>query len=391
MVFLHWNMDYRKSILWLHKILGLLTGVVVFIVAITGCCWAFKDEIESLYTDYKLVEKQDEPILTPTEVKDIGASIFPNNTIHGSLFSNKNEAIEVIFYDAEPEFYQSVFLNPYSGSIIHVEDHLSGFFSFILKGHMRLWLPSGIGEQVVGASILMFIFIIISGFILWIPKKRKNLKQRLQFMWKPTTRWKRKNFDLHTIVGFYICSLALVLAFTGTIMSYTWLQYVVYKSTGGDKVAVFIIPENISGDFKQNGETAPMDFLIAKLQKELPNAENIELHYPESESSSIYIEISNTEGVYYDSDFRFFDQNTLEEIETPGIYGKYKNAEVGEKILRMNYDIHIGAIGGLAGKIIAFLVSLLTATLPVTGVFLWYGRKYKKEKPTKVNALQASY
>ncbi|WP_100612320.1 PepSY-associated TM helix domain-containing protein [Confluentibacter lentus] len=384
-------MGYRKSILTLHKILGLVTGVVVFIVAITGCCWAFRDEIESLYSDYKIVEKQDKPILTPTEVKNIGASVFPNNTIHGSLFSNKNEAIEVIFYDAEPEFYQSVFVNPYSGEIIHIEDHLSGFFAFILKGHMRLWLPKDIGEQVVGASILLFIFIIISGFILWIPKKRKNLKQRLQFMWKPTTRWKRKNFDLHTIVGFYICSLALILAFTGTIMSYDWLKYVVYKSAGGDKVAAFIIPENISGDFKPDGKTVPMDFLIAKLQKELPNAESIELHYPDSDVSSIYVEVSNTEGVYYDSDFRFFDQNTLEEIETPGVYGKYKNAEVGEKILRMNYDIHIGAIGGLAGKIIAFLVSLLTATLPVTGILLWYGRKYKKENVTKGNALEASY
>src|SRR5690606_16600406 len=119
------------------------------------------------------------------------------------------------------------------------------------------------------------------------------------------------------------------------------------------------------------------------------NAENIELHYPDSETSSIYIEISNTEGIYYDSDFRFFDQNTLEEIETPGVYGKYKDAEFGEKILRMNYDIHVGAIGGLAGKIIAFLVSLLTATLPVTGVLLWYGRKYKKEKTTENNRLKA--
>lgn len=56
-----------------------------------------------------------------------------------------------------------------------------------------------------------------------------------------------------------------------------------------------------------------------------------------------------------------------------------KNAKVADKILRMHYDIHIGAIGGIFGKIIVFLVSLLTATLPVTGVLLWYGRTYKKK------------
>ena len=49
----------------------------------------------------------------------------------------------------------------------------------------------------------------------------------------------------------------------------------------------------------------------------------------------------------------------------------------------MNYDIHIGAIGGLAGKIIAFLASLICASLPVTGTLLWYGKKFKKKKAVR--------
>jgi len=372
-------MTTKKFIFQLHKILGLSTGLVVFIVAITGCCWAFRDEIESLYDDYKKVTPQNEPILTPTKAKEFAKVIFPNNTVHGTLFKKADDAIEVIFYDAEPEFYQSVFLNPYSGEVIQVDNHLSGFFAFILKGHMRLWLPKAIGEQVVGVSILIFILIIISGFIIWLPKKRKNLKQRLKFDWQKTTRWKRKNFDLHTVVGFYICSLALILAFTGSMMSYNWLKFVVYKSTGGEKEARFIIPENQS-EIRERDSKIPMDYLITKLSKENPNAESFELHYPKTADESIYVEVSNSKGLYYDSDFRFFDQNTLEEIETPGIYGKYQNAKVADKIQRMNYDIHIGAIGGITGKVIAFLVSLLTASLPVTGFLLWYGRHYKKKK-----------
>ncbi|RKS42808.1 putative iron-regulated membrane protein [Gillisia mitskevichiae] len=375
-------MTFKKIIFQLHKILGLTTGLVVFIVAITGCCWSFREEIESLYDDYKKVAPQNESILTPTKAKEIAKEVFPNNTVHGTVFKKADDAIEVIFYDAEPEFYQSVFLNPYTGGVIQVDNHFTGFFAFILDGHMHLWLPNEIGEQVVGVSILIFIIIIISGFFLWIPKKRKNLKQRLQFDWKKTTRWKRKNFDLHTVIGFYICSLALILAFTGSIMSYNWLKYVVYKSTGGEKETEFIIPENTS-ETLVNNETIPMDHLIVKLMNEEPEAESFELHYPHSKDESIYIEVSNSKGLYYDSDFRFFDQNTLEEIETPSVYGKYENANVADKILRMNYDIHIGAIGGIAGKIIAFLVSLLTATLPVSGILLWYGRNYKRKKTLK--------
>ncbi|WP_047248034.1 PepSY-associated TM helix domain-containing protein [Maribacter thermophilus] len=375
-------MTFKKFVFQLHKILGLSTGLVVFIVAITGCCWSFKEEIESTYDHYKKVEPQSTPILTPSQAKEIAKNIFPEHHIHGTLYKKADDAIEVIFYDPEPEFYQSVFLNPYSGEVIQVDDHLSGFFAFILKGHMRLWLPAGIGEQVVGVSILVFIVIIISGFIIWLPKKRKNLKQRLKFDWKKTTRWKRKNFDLHTVIGFYICSLALILAFTGSLMSYNWLMYGVYKSIGGKKEVAFTIPQNISGPLT-DPNAQPMDKLLSKLMQESPNAEAYELHYPTYENESIYVEISNSKSLFYDADYRFFDQNTLEEIETPSVYGKYKDGKVADKIIRMNYDIHIGAIGGIAGKIIAFLVSLLTASLPVTGMLLWYGRTYKK-KPESV-------
>lgn len=370
----------KKIFFQLHKYLGLVTGIVVFVVAITGCCWAFKEEIESLLDDSVQISLQDQPILTPTEAKTFAKEVFPNQSIHGVLFEHGAQPVEVIFYDAEPEFYQSVFLNPYSGEVIEVKDHMSGFFAFILKGHIRMWLPKEIGEQLVSASVLIFLLIIISGIVVWFPKKRKNLDQRLKFKWKKTTKWKRKNYDLHAITGFYICSLAFVLAFTGSVISYNWLKYVVYKSIGGEKEASFIIPDNNSAPPKLVVQEKPIDRLIVKLMKESSNAVSYELHYPHDEDESIYVELANSEGLYYNNDYRFFDQHTLEEIETPGIYGKYKDAKLSDKVLRMNYDIHIGAIGGIAGKILAFIISLLTASLPVTGFLMWYGRNYKKKK-----------
>jgi uncharacterized iron-regulated membrane protein len=44
----------------------------------------------------------------------------------------------------------------------------------------------------------------------------------------------------------------------------------------------------------------------------------------------------------------------------------------------MNYDIHVGAILGLSGKVLAFFASLIAASLPVTGFLLWRGRKKKQ-------------
>jgi uncharacterized iron-regulated membrane protein len=46
----------------------------------------------------------------------------------------------------------------------------------------------------------------------------------------------------------------------------------------------------------------------------------------------------------------------------------------------MNYDIHVGAIGGLTGKIIAFIASLVCASLPVTGFLIWWGKRRKSPR-----------
>jgi uncharacterized iron-regulated membrane protein len=53
----------------------------------------------------------------------------------------------------------------------------------------------------------------------------------------------------------------------------------------------------------------------------------------------------------------------------------------------MNYDIHTGAIIGLAGKILAFSGSLIVASLPVTGFYIWLGRS-KKERAERLPKLK---
>ncbi|MFT7442026.1 MAG: hypothetical protein ACI9Q3_000388 [Maribacter sp.] len=44
----------------------------------------------------------------------------------------------------------------------------------------------------------------------------------------------------------------------------------------------------------------------------------------------------------------------------------------------MNYDIHISIIGGITGKIIPFIISSQTASLPANSLLLWFARKYRK-------------
>lgn len=368
---------YKKNARKIHLYLGLSTGLVVFILAITGCLWVFQEEIRGLYKTTKVIE-QDAPFLTATQAKAKAQKVFPDKDIHGVSFGQPDEALEVIFYEAKPKFYQKVYLNPYTGEVVYVEDYLSGFFPFILRGHQYLWLPESIGSKVTAYSTLLFFVMIVTGLILWWPKNKKGRKQRFGFVWKASTNWKRKNFDLHTVVGFYISVFALVFAFTGSVMAFNWFYFIAFKATGGTKAPQFIIPNTTSG-IEDKKTAQPIDELIPLLRKTYPKANNFELHYPASDTASIYVEIFQNSGVYYNVDYRFYDQNTLKELSTPSIYGAYKDASFADMVIRTNYDIHVGSIGGIVGKIIAFLASIITASLPVTGFLIWWGKR-KKQK-----------
>ena len=369
----------KKIIGKIHLWLGLATGLVVFIVAITGCIYTFEQEITSLYDDYKYVEPQEASFIPPSTAQEIAQDIVPGRHVHGAIYGGKNEALQIVYYEADPEFYQKAYINPYSGELIRVVDLESGFFHFVLDGHLNLWMGD-FGNKIVSYGTLIFLFILISGLILWWPRNKKVAKKRIKFSWADRTRWKRKNYDLHNILGFYASAIALIIAITGLIMTFNWFANGVYTLTGGDKTPTFSFPKNVSEASQEAVTAEPIDVIWRKMKKEYPQATSIEMHYPPSDEYTVYAYMKFSEGTYWDADYRYFDSRTLEEVDPGHVYGDIEKASTADMIQRMNYDIHVGAIGGIAGKIIAFLSSLIVGSLPVTGTIIWWGRRRSSKK-----------
>lgn len=373
------NSNFKKVVRNIHLWLGLSSGIIVFIIAVTGCIYAFQEEIQNITEEYRFVEPQDDPYLLPSELEKIARKELPNKTLHAIKYNGKSKSTEAIFYHYEPTYYYIVYLNPYSGKVLETCNMEEGFFRFILDGHFYLWLPHEIGQVVVASATLIFLLMLISGFILWYPKNKKAAGQRFWFKWKKGMKWKRKNYDFHNITGFYVMSIALIFAVTGLVWGFPWFAYGYYTVMGGEKSLIYEDPASVKiADTKLKN---PLDKTFAYMQKEYPTAVSIEVHPPETDTASIAANANLDEGTYWKTDYRYFDQYTLKEKKVSHIYGQLKDAKTADKLMRMNYDIHTGAVFGLAGKIFAFLISLLITTLPITGFFIWYGRK-KKNKTT---------
>ena len=370
---------FKKLIRKLHLWLGLLSGLVVFIIAITGCIYAFQEEIQDATQPYRFVTKEEKAYKLPTELLPIAQQQLPGKELHSLKYYAKDRAVEAIFYHYEPTYYYAVYLNPYSGEVLKVVDRNAGFFRFILDGHFYLWLPPTIGQPVVAIFTLIFLTMVVSGIILWFPKNKAAWKQRVWFRWKKSTKWRRKNYDLHNIVGFYASLVALIFVITGLVWGFQWFAYGYYKIMGGEKSLVY--QEPLSGKDRQMSGDAPMlDQLYGRIFLNQPAIASAEFHPPASDSASLEVATNAEVGTYWKTDYRFFDQYSGKELSVDHIYGRQHNAKVADKIMRMNYDIHTGGIWGLPGKLLAFFMSLLIATLPITGVMVYIGRKKKQKK-----------
>jgi len=354
----------------IHLWLGLSSGLIVFVIAVTGCLYAFQAEIRNTLEPYRFVEAEQKEVLPPSALRVIGETVLPGKKMHGIMYPRPGYAAQVSYYDID--YYYIAYLNPYTGKVFKVSDEDSGFFNFILDGHFYLWLPPAIGQPIAASATLIFLVMMISGLILWWPRNKGATKQRFTIKWN--ARWKRKNYDLHNVVGFYCTWIAIILATTGLVWGFQWFANGLHALAGGEKSLVYEEPLSDTASIAIH-ERPAIDLLYQRMRTENPTAALLEVHIPSSSKAAVEIAINPDDATYWQTDYRYFDQYTLEELSVDHIYGRMAEASAADKLLRMNYDIHTGAIIGLPGKFIAFFASLVVASLPVTGVYIWWGRR----------------
>lgn len=368
-------MILQKLVWKSHLILGLMSGIVVFIVSITGALYVFKDDFES-FESFRYVDVQEIPFLLPSQVFQIAQSINPDVAIHGILYNGKDKAVEVVYYQSSPLFYGAAYINPYNGELLGQKNYLHSYWGFMLLGHRYLWLPKKIGSPIMKFMVLTYMILLITGVVMWWPG---SLKKKGAFYFSKSQNTVIKIKEWHQILGVYATAVILILLFTGSIWLFKGFGTSVYQFLGGEKKAKFSIPLSDSTQVSCKLMTSnPLDSAYKKVLNEYGSNAIIEVHELKSPQSSIFIEANPSHSTYWRMDYLFFDQYTLEEITPDHAFGRYSTAGLPEKVRRFNYDVHTGAVGGIIGKILAAIISLISASLPVTGLWFWLKRTARK-------------
>ena len=383
---------FKKIVSKLHLWLGLTVGFFVLIISITGALYVFKDEFQNVIRkDYIHHNEQNisQKKILPLRILEqkVAAQTNEKYPIHwAEIPLDKTKSYKFYYYERNPntwnyfdEFviYKTAYVNPFTGKVLALEDEKNGFFNIVKFIHWSFLLKSDWGTYIVGIPVLIFLIMLISGIILWWPKNKKARKQRFWFQWKNIKSWRRKNYDLHSILGFYSSIFALILTLTGLFYAFFFVQAALYVLFSGG--------ETVYPDFSHIKTKAPiemrnagtLDKMAQKVEELYPDASVYSLdfgheHLDDHEHPNYEVYVKQLDYSYHINHQIIFDENSGEVL----MNRPHQKKNFGEKFVAANYDIHVGAIFGIWGKILAFIVSLICASLPITGFLVWKGRKF---------------
>ncbi|MCL1674777.1 PepSY-associated TM helix domain-containing protein [Elizabethkingia meningoseptica] len=380
----HRSLFYRISA-WLHLWLGLASGIVIVIICLTGITWSFRDEITDwLNPELKVEYIPGKAMLSPAVLYEKAKKLYPDQEV-SFIWRPAGKAAMVGYGKRNSGFI--LYIHPYTGDIIRKPSFKEefDFFDWTLNGHRFLWLPSEIGRPIINYSTFIFFITLISGLVLWWPKKWTKAMRKQSFSVKWSAKIKRLNYDLHNVFGFYALMILLVIAMTGMYYGLPWFNKFLYFTTSLGKTN----PKKRT-ELKNTAEYKP---------ERLPEALNIAwndaikkteakgyyLSVPQDSTETISLFLYPSHRQFYNLQNFSYDRNTGSLLSNSSTHASsFEQADFATKVRKLNYDLHVGsALGGIWGRILYFLISIVGASLPITGFLVWWFKKKKVSQPQK--------
>lgn len=384
------NESVIKYVMWIiHLWLGLLSSIVVFVMCLSGCLYSFKNQIIDFSNRDKVyISSTSRQVRTPDQIQ---TEFLKQNKVVTSLLIPDDAGRSYVIGYKENNVDKSTYYNQYTGQALGQADVGSGkFFDVVLDIHRNLMMGN-VGRQILGAGVLMFCVLLISGLILWLPKKLKFLKQGLTVMFK--AKFQRVNYDLHNTLGFYTFLMLFFIAVTGLYVTYPWVKNGLIVSLGGTSIDN-ISKDTDSGDDAFGGlledmlekqdekknlkdsESASIDKILKLADQHLPYRAVTSIELPNKDNPRYVVIKTNTQNFL---GMMLPDEVTFDKTGTFKTKELFSDKPLNKQFTSLAKPLHTGEIMGLPSIILYFIVSLIGCSLPITGFLIWWHR-FRKMK-----------
>ncbi|MCG8543250.1 MAG: PepSY domain-containing protein [Alphaproteobacteria bacterium] len=377
-----------KRLVAIHGWSGVILGLLLYVVILTGAVAVFAFEIGSWSASGT---KSHEPFARPFDetlrrlAESVPAayhddiSVFPNAAghivafLHTHTTNAEGDSDEKgVLFEVHPKTHAVLAQREGFASEIFGIDPWSALDEFLVDLHVNLHMPDPWGLYATGILGLLMLASAISGILI-----HRHLIQDL-FVAPRLSSLLLNARDRHNLAGSWALPFAFVLAFTGAFLSFALslgLPTIGMVAFGGDQIALV---ERLIGVREVEDPTpAPLANIDAVLAASAAAAgtapRGFSVRHWGRADATVTVSHLPAEGDLTAAQQIFDGPSGSHLGPKPGIGTK---PSIGSAILGLMFPLHFGSFAGILSRTVWFALGLVSCYVTLTGLQLWMRRRH---------------
>ncbi len=390
-----WSSRVRTWFFWSHLVLGVIGGVAIFTMSVTGALLALQPQV------LEWVEADQRRVTVPPGATRLEPGALLAAATRGRTLQDGASLLRLRAPDSAAVITigrgQVVFVDPYSGAVLGEGARgLRRTFQWLTEFHRWFAVPTehrATARSVTGWSTVGFVGLALTGAILWIPRKRTwaLVVRGLTPAWPSTAA--ARHFNWHTVAGIWSVPVLLVLALSGVVIAFPWATTMLYALAGTPAPVAARAEQPLAqprGRAAAGPSTPPdfrrLDAAWNQAERQVPTWGSITLRIQGRTNGPLSFTITDA------SHWNPFARSQLVMSGADGSvvrWEPYAGLPRGQRWRGWARFAHTGELGGLTGQLVAGIACVSAALLVYTGLSLALTRLARARRSSRDDARAA--
>ncbi|MDN3568302.1 PepSY-associated TM helix domain-containing protein [Paeniroseomonas aquatica] len=373
------SLTVSRALLLAHRWAGLVLGLVLVVIGVTGSILSFQREIDAALNP---------ALYRPTGPAnpELGYSAILRlaETATGRTAGTVRppDAVWPVWIVSPPRVRggasaPTAYLDPATGALLGERDGSGSFIAVTRQLHDTLLMRDWGGRDAVGWLGVLMVLFSASGIWLWWPNQGSLARALVTIRTRPSVVF---NLDLHRVIGIWMAVVLAVVAFSGVVLIFpNWFRPLVgVASPAPGSPMLQAAPSQGGPAPRREPMRLDADAAAAAALAHLPGqvVTGVLLPTRQRQSWQVTTRPADSSPEVRARSFITIDPWSGEVLEERGP----RTRSAGEEALAMQRWLHGGALLGWTGRLLVFLSGLAMPVLFVTGLAAWLLRRRNRRR-----------
>ena len=334
----------RRLLFQLHLWTGLLTGVYVCVVSVTGAALVFRVDLQRALSPHLFVAGAG-PLADPVAVMDSVSRAYPQHSLSGVEAPTTRRPVYLAYVTRGSEFV-TVLIDPIGARVLgELPEHAA--VRALQDLHFNL-MAGRTGRLVNGAGAFAILILCASGLVIWWPSRRVALR-------------------LHRVIGVWSATFIALSAITGLAFVFpAGFRALVQRAS-----AVTVTRPPQSAVPAEGAARPSWPQMVDRARAQAPGMPVARIVLPFGDRGAFLVQFADHSPTPAGSALTaiYLDQYSGDRLAATAASRTW-----GDAVMASMTPLHVGGLGGRAGRWAWFLFGLAPAVLFMTGSIAWWQR-----------------